>query len=211
MWEEIERLLKKGLIEYSHSPFAAPCFFVNKKDGNLRMVVDYRQLNKVTVKHRAPLPRIDDTLDMLGNASFFSSLDLHSGYHQIRINEEDVPKTGFRTPFGQYNFKVLAFGLTNAPATFQTVMNKIFEEYVGKFLLVYMDDILIYSKTLEEHMKQIRLVLEKLREHQLYAKMKKCSWLKEWTLFLGHLVGPHGIKIDDSKIEALRNWPCPCP
>jgi Reverse transcriptase (RNA-dependent DNA polymerase) len=211
MYAEIDRLLKKGFIEVSSSPFCAPCFFVDKKDGSLRMVVDYRQLNKGTKRQHTPLPRIDDTQDMLWEAKSFSSLDLHSGYHQIRINPSDVEKNGFRTPFGQYNFNVLAFRLTNAPATFQAVMNKIFDKYIGKFVLVYLDDILIYSKSYEEHLDDpdldhIQIVLQLLREHKLYAKLKKCSFVKKWTLFLGHLVGADGIRVDSTKVQAVLNW-----
>jgi hypothetical protein len=206
MYDEIDRLLQKGFIEVSASPFCAPCFFVDKKDGTLRMVVDYRQLNKGTKRQHTPLPRIDDTLDMLGGAKYFSSLDLHSGYHQIRINPTDVEKTGFRTPFGQYNFKVLAFGLTNAPATFQSVMNRIFSRFIGKFVLVYLDDILIYSKTKEEHLEHLQIVMQVLREHKLYAKLKKCSFMQQWTLFLGHLIGADGIRVDDQKVRSVLEW-----
>ena len=165
----VKDLLSKGLIESSSSPYGAPILFVTKKDGSLRMCVDYRALNKLTVKNRYPLPRIDDLFDQLQGAVVFSSLDLASGYHQIRITDEDVPKTAFRTPMGHYQFRVLCFGLTNAPSTFQAVMNRLLEPFIGKFALVYMDDVLIYSKSSADHAEHVRLVLQKLREHRLFA------------------------------------------
>jgi hypothetical protein len=175
---QVKLLLEKKFIEPSTSPYGAPIMFVQKKDGSLRMVIDYRALNRPTVKNKYPMPRIDDALDQLQGATLFTSLDLTSGYHQIRISDEDVPKTAFRTLDGLFHWLVLPFGLTNAPATFQTAMNTIFRPYLHKFVLVYLYDILIYSKTPEEHSQHLRQVLELLREHQLYANMKKCSFAK---------------------------------
>ena len=160
---EVERqitdLLRRGYIEPSCSPYGAPILFVQKKDGTLRMVIDYRALNKLTVKNRYPLPRIDDLLDTCHNAKVFSSLDLMSGYHQIRILQDDIPKTAFRTPFGLYQWKLLSFGLTDAPATFQAMMNNVFRDVLGKFVLVYLDDILVFSQTPEEHKVHLEKVL----------------------------------------------------
>lgn len=206
---QITDLLAKGFIEPSTSPYGAPVLFVQKKDGTLRMCVDYRQLNKQTIKDRYPLPRIDDLLDQLGKCTVFSSLDLQSGYHQIKITEEDVPKTAFTTPFGHYQYKVLCFGLTNAPATFQRVMNRIFAPYLGKFVLVYLDDILVMSRTPEEHVEHLRVVLETLRKHKLYAKLSKCEFGKSELKFLGHVVGHGCVKVDPDKIKVLAEWPLP--
>ena len=207
--DHIKSLLALGLIEPSSSPFGSPILFVPKKDGTLRMCIDYRALNKVTVKNKYPLPRIDDLLDQLHGSCFFSSLDLQSGYHQIRITEEDVPKTAFKTPLGLFQFKVLPFGLTNAPATFQRAMNDIFRPFIGKFVLVYLDDILIFSKSAEEHAQHLTQVLELLRKHRLYAKLSKCDFFKPEVNYLGHLVTAQGIRPDPKKVQAVSDWPCP--
>jgi len=161
--KQIETLMQKGFIEPSCSPWGAPILFVAKADGSLRMCVDYRALNNVTQKDRYPLPRIDDLFDQLRGAQHFTSLDLQSGYHQVRISEEDIPKTAFRTPLGHFQWRVLSFGLTNAPATFMRMMSQVLAPYIGKFVLVYLDDILIYSKTEDEHISHIRTVLQPLR------------------------------------------------
>jgi len=176
MEKQITDMLEKGLIEPSTSPYGAPILFVMKKDGAMRMCIDYRELNKITKKNRYPLPRIDDLLDSLAGAQVFSSLDLQSGYHQILLNDSDVEKTAFRSPLGHYQFRVLPFGLTNAPATFQALMNRVFGNDIGKFVLVYLDDILIYSKSKEEHEKHLTAVLDKLKEHDLRAKLSKCEF-----------------------------------
>ena len=205
----VRDLLAKGLIEPSTSPYGAPILFVGKKDGSLRMCVDYRALNKLTVKNRYPLPRIDDLFDKLQGSHMFSSLDLTSGYHQIRICQDDVQKTAFRTPLGHFQFKVLCFGLTNAPATFQAVMNRVLQPYLGQFVLVYMDDILIFSKSAAEHAEHVRLVLQKLREHALYAKHSKCEFGKRDVAFLGHVVSADGLKVDPKKVAVVQDWPAP--
>ena len=186
--KQIAELLAKGFIQPSQSPFGAPILFVQKKDGSLRMCIDYRALNALTVRNRYPLPNISDLLDKFAGAQVFSSLDLASGYHQIRISEEDVPKTAFTTPFGHYEFKVLSFGLTNAPATFQAVMNRMFG-HLHEFCVVYLDDILIFSKTPEEHEKHLETVLQILEREGLYAKLKKCDFNKPELLYLGHIIG----------------------
>ncbi|KAJ9521310.1 hypothetical protein QJQ45_001162 [Haematococcus lacustris] len=189
------------LIEPSSSPYGAPILFVQKKDGTLRMCIDYRALNKLTVRDRYPLPRIDELFDKLAGKKVFSSLDLQAGYHQIRITEEDVPKTAFLTPVGQFQFKVLCFGLTNAPATFQRVMNTVFKPLINKSVLVYIDDILVMSNTPEEHLVHLREVLQLMREHKLYAKMSKCEFNQPKLVFLGHIVGGDGIAVDPAKCE----------
>ena len=173
------------------------------------MVIDYRALNKLTIKNRYSLPRIDDLFDQLAGSCVFSSLDLAQGYHQIRISEEDVPKIAFRMPFGHYQFKVLSFKLTNAPATFQGVMNRIFERYLGKFMLVYLDDILVFSKNQEEHLEHLRKVFDILRKNKIYAKLTKCHFAKEELEYLGHVVGKDGIKVDPRKIETVAKWARP--
>ena len=206
---QIADLLAKGFIEPSVSPFGAPILFVSKKDGGLRMCVDYRALNKLTVKNRYPLPRIDDLFDVLHGATCFSSLDLMAGYHQIRIAAGDEPKTAFRTPIGHYQFMVLPFGLCNAPATFQSEMNRIFAPYLGRFVLVYLDDILVFSSTPEEHLSHLQTVLQTLRENKFYAKVSKCDFNKPELNYLGHVVGKAGIKPDPRKTDAITNWPQP--
>jgi len=211
--EEVERqvkeLLRHGLIEPSSSPFGASVLFVAKKDGSLRMCIDYRALNKITVKNKYPLPRIDQLLDALSGAQLFTSLDLQSGYHQIRITDEDVAKTAFRTPFGHYQFKVLSFGLTNAPATFQAAMNNMLRPYLNKFVVVYIDDILIFSKTQAEHINHVRKVLELLREHKYHIKLSKCEFEQPEVKFLGHIVGRDGVKVDPAKTAVIEQWTQP--
>ena len=205
MERQIKDLLAKGYIEPSQSPFGAPILFVTKKDGSLRMVMDWRALNKVTIKNRYPLPRIDDLLDQLSGATVFSGLDLLSGYWQLRITQEDVPKTAFRTPLGHFQWKVLSFGLTNAPATFQAGMNRMLAPYLGKFVLVYLDDILIYRKSPEEHAQHLEMVLQKLREHKYnYAKRSKCHFNQPEVEFLGHVVGRDGVRVDPKKVKVVR-------
>ena len=206
--KQIAELLAKGFIQPSQSPFGAPILFVQKKDGSLRMCIDYRALNALTVRNRYPLPNIADLLDQFAGAQVFSSLDLASGYHQIRISEEDVPKTAFTTPFGHYEFKVLSFGLTNAPATFQAVMNKMFG-HLHTFCVVYLDDILIFSKTPEEHEQHLETILQILEREGLYAKLKKCDFNKSELLYLGHIIGSDGIKVDPAKIACIKDWPKP--
>lgn len=207
--KQIQELLRKGWIEDSQSPYGASILFVTKKDGSLRMCVDYRALNDLTIKDRSPLPRIDDLLAQMHGATVFSSLDLAQGYHQIRIAEEDVPKTGFTTPDGHYNFKVMCFGLSNAPGTFQKLMNRLFKDQLGKYVVIYLDDILIFSKTPEEHLCHLRTVLTILRNSRLYAKLSKCDLNMPELLYLGHLVSKNGLAVDPKKVSAVKDWPTP--
>ncbi|GJW56829.1 putative reverse transcriptase domain-containing protein [Tanacetum coccineum] len=206
---QLKELQDKGFIRPSLSPWGAPVLFVKKKDGSFRMCIDYRELNKLTVKNRYPLPRIDDLFDQLQGSQFFSKIDLRSGYHQLRVHEDDIPKTAFRTRYGHFEFTVMPFGLTNAPAIFMDLMNRVCRSYLDKFVIVFIDDILIYSKTQEEHVEHLRLVLELLKKEKLYAKFSKCEfWLRE-VQFLGHVINGNGIHVDPSKIEAVKNWKAP--
>ena len=202
-------LSKHGFARPSKSPYGAPVLFVRKKDGSMRMCVDYRALNKITVKNRYPLPRIDELLDRVQGATVFSKIDLRSGYHQIRIAEEDIPKTAFRTRYGHYEFTVMPFGLTNAPATFMRLMNDIFQPLLDSCVIVYLDDILIFSRTPEEHQQHLRQVLEILRKHKLYAKLSKCSFFQPAVDFLGHTISAKGISMDEHKVKAIQDWPQP--
>jgi hypothetical protein len=206
---QLEELLAKGYIKPSKSPYGAPVLFVHKKDGTLRMCVDYRALNKATVKNRYPLPRIDDLFDRLSGAKVFSRIDLRSGYYQIRIAEGDEEKTAYRTRYGSYEFMVMSFGLTNAPATFCTLMNDIFREWLDDFVVVYMDDILIYSSSLEEHTEHLRKVFQRLRENKLYAKLEKCEFGVTEVDFLGHRITQDSLMMDDHKVKAILDWEPP--
>ena len=170
---QMEELVSKGFVRPSTSPWGAPVLFVKKKDGSLRLCIDYRELNKVIIRNQYPLPRIDDLFDQLQGARVFSKIDLRSGYHQLKIRSEDVPKTVFKTRYGHYEFLVMPFGLTNAPTVFMDLMNKIFHPYLDQFVIVFIDDILIYSGSKEDHEKHLRVVLQILRENQLYAKFSK--------------------------------------
>ncbi|KAJ8758515.1 hypothetical protein K2173_000236 [Erythroxylum novogranatense] len=201
--EQLEDLLEKGFIRSSTSPWGASVLFVKKKDGTWRICIDYRRINKVTVKNKYPLPRIDDLFDQLQGATVFSKIDLRSGYHQLRIKESDVSKTAFRTRYGHYEFLVMPFGLTNVPAAFMDLMNRVFKEFLDQFVIVFIDDIMIYSRSEGEHEEHLRIVLQRLRERELYAKFTKCEfWLRE-VLFLGHIVSEKGVHVDPKKIEAV--------
>jgi hypothetical protein len=204
--KQIAELQAKGFIRPSSSPWGAPVLFVEKKDGTQWMCVDYRSLNEVTIKNKYPLPRIEDLFDQMKGASIFLKIDLRSGYHQLKIRESDIPKTAFGTRYGLYEYTVMSFGLTNAPAYFMYVMNKVFVEYLDRFVVVFIDDILIFSKTMEEHEEHLRLVLEKLRSNQLYAKFSNCEfWLTE-VAFLGHVISAGGVSVDLSKVKDVLNW-----
>jgi hypothetical protein len=204
--KQLAELQAKGFIRSSSSPWGAPVLFVEKKDGTQWMCVDYRSLNEVTIKNKYPLPWIEDLFDQMKGASVFSKINLRSGYHQLKIRESDIPKMTFRTRYGLYEYTVMSFGLTNMPAYFMYLMNKVFMEYLDKFVVVFIDDILIFSKMEEEHEKHIRLVLEKLRSNKLYAKFSKCEfWLTKVT-FLGHVISAGGVSVDPGKVKDVLNW-----
>ncbi|GJX32064.1 putative reverse transcriptase domain-containing protein [Tanacetum coccineum] len=173
------------------------------------MCIDYRELNKLTIKNRYPLPRIDDLFDQLQGSSVYSKIDLRSGYHQLRVRDEDIPKTAFRTRYGHYEFQVMPFGLTNAPAVFMDLMNRMCKPYLDKFVIVFIDDILIYSCNKEEHANHLRIILELLKKEKLYAKFSKCDFWIRIVQFLGHLIDSQGLHVDHAKIEAVKNWASP--
>lgn len=207
--EQLQELSEKGFIRPSSSPWGAPVLFVKKKDGSFRMCIDYRELNKLTIKNHYPLPRIDDLFDQLQGSSVYSKIDLRSGYHQLRIREEDTQITAFRTRYGHYEFQVMPFGLTNAPAVFMDLMNRVCKPYLDKFVIVFIDDILIYSKSKEEHEEHLKIILELLKKEQLYAKFSKCDFWLESVQFLRHVINSKGVQVDPSKIEAIQSWAPP--
>ncbi|GKC61605.1 putative reverse transcriptase domain-containing protein [Tanacetum coccineum] len=206
---QLQELSDKGFIRPSSSPWGAPVLFVKKKDGSFRMCIDYRELNKLTVKNRYPLPRIDDLFDQLQGSSVYSKIDLRSGYHQLRVRDEDIPKTTFKTRYGHYEFQVMPFGLTNAPAVFMDLMNRVCRPYLDKFMIVFINHILIYSKTKEEHDAHLRLILELLKKEELYAKFSKCDFWLSKVQFLGHVIDSEGIHVDPAKIESIKDWESP--
>nr|GEX03022.1 putative reverse transcriptase domain-containing protein [Tanacetum cinerariifolium] len=192
--DQLQELSDKGFIRPSSSPWGAPVLFVKKKDGSFRMCIDYRLLNKLTVKNRYPLSRIDDLFDQLQGSSIYSKIDLRSGYHQLRVREADIPKTAFRTRYGHYEFQVMPFGLTNAPAVFMDLMNRVCKPYLDKFMIVFINDILIYSKDEKKHEEHLKAILELLKKEEFIVQ------------FLGHLINSQGLHVDPAKIEAVKNW-----
>lgn len=207
--KQVSKMLAEGLITPSMSPFASPVLLVKKKDGSWRFCVDYRKLNDITIKNKFPLPIVDELLDELAGTAFFSKLDLRSGYHQIRLVEQDEYKTSFKTHNGHYQFKVMPFGLATAPGTFQCVMNFILAPHNRKFVLVFMDDILVFSKSWLEHLEHLSIMLSTLREHQLYANLSKCSFAQTKLEYLGHIISNKGVATDPAKTEAMVAWPVP--
>jgi hypothetical protein len=206
---QLQGLLDKGYIHPSISPWGCSTLFMEKKDKESCLCVDYRSLNAVTIKNKYPLPRIDILFDQLVGAQVFSKIDLHSGYHQIKIRAEDIPKTAFTTRYGLFEYIVMSFGLANAPAHFMYLMNYVFMPELDKFVAVFIDDILIYSRSMEEHEEHLRIVLQWLQDHQLYAKFSKCEfWIKE-VPFLGHVVSPEGIAVDLGKVKEVLEWKPP--
>jgi hypothetical protein len=206
---QLEEIMKKGYICQSVSPWGAPVLFMKKKDGTLRLCIDFRQLNKVIVKNKYPMSRIDDLFDQLKDEKIFSKIDLRSGYHQVRIKDEDISNTAFRKRYGHYEFTVVPFGLSHAPFVFMCLMNGVFRDYLDKFVIIFLDDILVYSKSEEEHEQHPRMVLQVLRENQLYAKLSKCSFYQEKIHYLGHIISKDGIVVDPEKIKAIRGWSVP--
>jgi hypothetical protein len=198
----LNELLKKGLIWPSSSPWGCPAMFVKKKDESLRMCVDYRPLNVVTIKNKYPLPRIDILFDQLSKAKVFSNIHLRSGYHQIKIHPEDIPKTTFSTRYGLFEYLVMSFRLTNAPAHFMYLMNSIFMLELDRFIVVFIDDILVYSQNEEEHAEHLRIGLTRLCDNQLYAKFSKCEfWL--------NVLSGDGISVDPTKVQEVLDWKAP--
>ncbi|GBG65203.1 hypothetical protein CBR_g49995 [Chara braunii] len=206
---QLKELVEKGWIRPSVSPYGSPVLFVPKKGGTLRMCIDYRGLNVITVKNREPLPRIDDLLDRVQGCRYFSKIDLKSGYHQIAIRPEDQHKIAFHTSYGLYEFVVMPFGLCNALGTFQHAMNRIFHDYLDKFVIVYLDDILIFSRTVEEHVAHLNKVLSLLRQHKFKINGEKCEFGRTRILYLGHEISAEGLKPDDTKVANIRDWPRP--
>ncbi|GKA46219.1 putative reverse transcriptase domain-containing protein, partial [Tanacetum coccineum] len=206
---QLQELSDRGFIRPSSSPWGAPVLFVKKKDGSFRMCIDYRELNKLTVKNRYPLPRIDDLFDQLQGSRVYSKIDLRSGYHQLRVREEDISKTAFRTRYGHYEFQVMPFGLTNAPAVFMDLMNRVCKPYLDRFVIVFIDDILIYSKSRKEHEGHLKLILNLLKKEELYAKFSKCEFWLSKVQFLGHVIDSEGIHVDPAKIEEIKDWASP--
>ena len=206
---QIQDLLDRGFIRSNTSPWGAPFLFAKKKDKTLGLGIDYRQLNKVTIKNRYPKPRIDDLFDQLRGAQVYFRIDLHTGYHQLSVREADIPKTMFRMRYGHFEFTVMPFELTNAPVAFMDLIHRVFQPYLDHFVMVFVDDILIYSQSEEEHEDHLRIVLQPLRDHQLYSKFSKCEfWLTE-VKFLGHVVSVSSVLVDLEKVEAVMIWERP--
>ncbi|GKA70222.1 putative reverse transcriptase domain-containing protein [Tanacetum coccineum] len=207
--DQLQELSDKGFIRPSSSPWGASVLFVKKEDGSFRMCIDYRELNKLTVKNRYLLPRIDDLFDQLQRSSVYSKIDQRSGYHQLRVREEDIPKTALRTRYDHYEFQVMPFGLTNAPAVFMDLMNRVCKPYMDKFVIVFIDDSLIYSKNKQEHEEHLKLILELLKKEELYAKFSRCEFWIPKVQLPDHVIDSQGIHVDPAKIESIKDWASP--
>ncbi|MCO5568294.1 hypothetical protein L7F22_021993 [Adiantum nelumboides] len=206
--KQVNELVEKGMVRPSSSPFCSPVLLVQKKDGTYHMCVDYRALNRITIKNRFPVPRVEDLFDKLQGSTYFSRIDLKSGHHQIRIVDEDIVKTAFRTSFGLYEYLVMPFGLTNAPATFNCMMERIFQPH-RNFTGVFFDDVIIYSKTIEEHKEHLKVIFQALRDNKLYVNQKKSEFFLQEIQYLGHIISKNGIRMDPAKLEVIKDWPNP--
>jgi hypothetical protein len=200
-------MLKYGIVVPSLNHFASLVLLVKKKDNSWRFCVDYRKLNNINVKNKFPLRVIDEFLDQIAGDQYFTTIDLPSRFNQIRMVPEDEAKTTFKTHHGHFQFRVMPFGLCNAPATFQCLMNSIFTMYMRKFVLVFMDNILIFSKTLEDHVEHLKLVFQIMYDHKLFIKFSKCTFVQHQICYLGHIISQHGVATDPAKTEAMLNWP----
>jgi len=207
--KQTNALLEAGLIRPSMSPYGAPVLFARKKDGTWRLCIDYRALNKITIKDKFPLPRAEDLFDQVHGSKYFTKIDLRWGYHQIKVRPSDVHKTAFRTPFGSFEWLCMPFGLTNAPSTFQRFVQNVLREFLGVYVCVYIDDILIYSRSADEHVQHVRSVLNVLQQHKLLAKSTKCEWFVPTVEYLGHLISGDGVAVDPAKVRTLTDWPTP--
>ncbi|KAL8103483.1 hypothetical protein AgCh_027900 [Apium graveolens] len=207
--KQVQHMLELGLVRPSISPYSSPILLVRKKDGTWHLCTDYRALNAITLKDRFPIPTVDELLDELGGAVYFSKIDLRAGFHQIRMVEEDISKTAFRTHCGHFEYLVLPFGLSNAPSTFQATMHTIFRPFSRQFVTIFFDDILIYSKDWESHKQHLIMVFDCLQNNSLFAKLSKCKFAATTMEYLGNVITPEGVHPDHSKIEAVTSWHAP--